>query len=85
MGFCDVHVERVDQLGWKTKMWQQQQLLVREEYTNNFLAARDGPEKAEAYRQHISDMWSEVQQGSVLGVCLQMVVAQRSKEGVVAS
>jgi len=76
LGFCEIQVERVDQLGWKTKMWQQQQLLVNEEYTNNYVEAKYGPEEAEVRRQHIRNLWVEVQQGSVLGVCLQTIVAR---------
>jgi len=76
LDFSNVQVERVDQLGWKLKMWQQQQLLVKEEYTNNYVRVRSSSEKLEVERRKIRDMWSEVQQGSALGVCLQTVVAQ---------
>ncbi|KAL8791634.1 MAG: hypothetical protein Q9195_005783 [Heterodermia aff. obscurata] len=77
MSFSDVSVERIDQLGWQTKMWMEQQLLVREEFTTNYLDAHGPPGEADAQRRIIREMWAEVQQGSTLGVCLQTVVGRK--------
>ena len=76
MDFEQIHVERFNELGWKTKMWQQQQLLVNEEYTNTFIASTRSAEETEIKQRKIREMWSEVQQGAALRVCLQVVVAR---------
>ena len=76
-GMAQVKVDRRSGLRWHTRMWDELDLTLAEQYATNFLDSKGPPGSGDEHRQLARRAYREVQQGSNITRVLQVVVGKK--------
>ena len=74
-----VTVDRRPGLPWHTRMWDELDLTLAEQYATNFLDRKGPPGSGDERRQLARSSYREVQQGSDITRILQVVVGKKPR------